>query len=347
MIKALSRSRRFRTQLNAALDLLALELNPTRASAPGSRAGKRDVSAARDAPGPHFVALGALAEAEGSKPIYLAQDEHGQRYVFKQCDPALAAAEETAFNLRRLGNRPVVPAWCRTLSINGKPQAGVVKRFIELQSSDQLGPRTAEWHPEQRAVMLLEHAWEWFLDNLDTNTSQYAVMGPRQLPVNIDWDRSFSTHGHSPMSRFAKYRATLPNARTFLYADYVEGKFSLPLGLLLEEARRIRRLPRKRVRRIIEHYAKACYPDEAEQLLFVATMLARQQSIEYETLRFIRLLLRERNELTTTPRNLGQRVRRVTAHIWFVWQVVLDRVLRGGVGRASRGVLTWFRARQS
>ena len=106
----------------------------------------------------------------------------------------------------------------------------MLKPFIDFNVSAELDADTTQWTVEQRAVMLAEHAWEWFLDNLDTNTSQYALLGPLRLPVNIDWDRAFFSDGRSELSRFAKYKPQLPNARTFLYADYVAGKVKLPVS---------------------------------------------------------------------------------------------------------------------
>ncbi len=334
VLKQLSPAGRWRAKLNSRLELLAEQLAP---------------SSQRPSPAqsPHLRVLGELPRVEGSKPVYLLQDARQQRYIFKQCERALAAAEQAAYELRRLGGRPVVPAWQHTLQVDGRSLTGVIKRFIDEAAEPTLTTATAEWTSEQRAVMLLEHAWDWFLDNLDTNTSQYALFGSDRVPVNIDWDRSFATSGHNPMSRFAKYRATLPNAKTFLYADYVDGKFALPLGLLLDEARRIRRLPRKQVERIMRAYAGVRYEDAADQAAFVKTALLRQRRIEKECLRFVRELARERRELAGPARGWSQRLRRTSLHVWSWWQLILERVVRGAVGRTSRGILSWLRARQS
>src|SRR5689334_23756389 len=166
---------------------------------------------------------GDPAEARsGSKPLLTLCSAAGACYAFKQCDAPLAAAEEAAYELRRLGRRPSVPARAMTIELEGEgPLTGLLKPFIDFNISAELEADTTTWTPEQRAVMLADHAWEWFLDNLDTNTSQFALLGPLRLPVNIDLDRAFSSDSRSELTRFAKYKPQLPNARTFLYADYV------------------------------------------------------------------------------------------------------------------------------
>src|SRR5688572_15088220 len=46
----------------------------------------------------------------GSKLLLKLCDGEGQTFLFKQADPALAAAEEVAYGLRKLGGRPGLPA---------------------------------------------------------------------------------------------------------------------------------------------------------------------------------------------------------------------------------------------
>jgi hypothetical protein len=190
---------------------------------------------------------------------------------------------------------------------------------------------------------LLEHAWEWFLDNMDTNTSQYALLGPLALPINIDWDRAFSSEGRSEFSRFAKYRAALPNARTFLYADYVAGKVQLPLWMLSAEARRIKRLPKAELRNILRRYAQARFAEPAEQEQFVARMLIRQRGIEREVATFMRSLWSERRSLQGSAGSLGEYVHHQRLLIWAAWQHVLNAVLRGPIGTGARRLLSRVR----
>jgi hypothetical protein len=288
---------------------------------------------------------GDAAEARnGSKPLVTLCSESGACFAFKHCDAPLAAAEEAAYELRRLGRRPAVPARAMSIELPGEPPlTGLLKPFIDFNVSAELDADTTQWTVEQRAVMLAEHAWEWFLDNLDTNTSQYALLGSLRVPVNIDWDRAFFSDGRSELSRFAKYKPQLPNARTFLYADYVAGKVKLPLWMLANEARRIRRLPQRRVREILARYAAVRFTEEADREIFIRRGLMRQRGIEREVGHFMRSLWSERRSLTTPAESVGEWVHRRALLFWAQWQRVLNAVLRGPVGRAARRTLSVFR----
>lgn len=290
---------------------------------------------------------GESAEARaGSKPLIPLRSESGACYAFKQCEAPLAAAEEAAYALRRLGGRPAVPARALTLELDGETLTGMLKPFIDFDISHELDSDTTTWTVEQRAVMVADHAWEWFLDNLDTNTSQYALLGPLRLPVNIDWDRAFFSDGRSEFTRFAKYKPQLPNARTFLYADYVEGKIKLPLWMLANEARRIRRLPVKRVRAILERYAKVRFTDPAEAEAFVRRTLIRQRGIEREVATFMRSLWSERRALESPAESPGEWLHRKLLLAWAFWQRVLNAVLRGPIGSGARKALSVVRGRR-
>lgn len=289
----------------------------------------------------------ATETRNGSKPLITLCSASGGCYAFKQCEAPLAAAEEAAYELRRLGRRPAVPARALTLELEGEPPlTGLLKPYVDFNVGAELGPDTTQWTVEQRAVMLAEHAWEWFLDNLDTNTSQYALLGPLHLPVNIDWDRAFFSDGRSELTRFAKYKPQLPNARTFLYADYVAGKIKLPLWILANEARRIRRLPTRRVREILARYAAVRFTDPAEREQFVQRGLIRQRGIEHEVGHFMRSLWNERRSLETSPDSLGEWLHRWALVAWARWQRVLNAVLRGPIGSAARRVLSLSRGRR-
>jgi len=289
---------------------------------------------------------GDPAEARsGSKPLLTLCSEAGSCYAFKQCDGPLAAAEEAAYELRRLGGRPTVPARAMRLELEGEDAIlGLIKPFVDFNLGAELDADTTTWTPEQRAVLLADHAWEWFLDNLDTNTSQYALLGPLRVPVNIDWDRSFFSDGRSELTRFAKYKPQLPNARTFLYADYVAGKIKLPLWMLANEARRIRRLPSRRVQEILERYAAVRFDDPAERELFVRRTLMRRRGIEREVGSFMRALWSERRSLSTPPDSLGEWFHRSALLAWAKWQRVLNAMLRGPIGQAARRLLTFTRS---
>src|SRR3954452_20086049 len=72
---------------------------------------------------------GEAAEPRGgSKPLIPLCSESGSCYAFKQCDAPLAAAEEAAHELRRLGRRPSVPARAMSLELEGEgPLTGLLK----------------------------------------------------------------------------------------------------------------------------------------------------------------------------------------------------------------------------
>jgi hypothetical protein len=177
-------------------------------------------------------------ERTATKPVVPLTDPSGKRYVLKVAEPALVAAEIAAYELRRLGGRPTIPVRRVTVDLpGGAVVSGVLKVFLDFDETHQLSNDAREWTELQRTVILREHAWDWFLGNLDTNTSQYALLGVAGYPINIDWDRAFAHEERSELSRFAKYRTALPNALTFLYADYVEGRISLhPLRSSRQEA---------------------------------------------------------------------------------------------------------------
>jgi hypothetical protein len=283
----------------------------------------------------------------GTKPLYGLTDERGRRYALKLGRPELMAAEHAAYELRSLGKRPCLPSRVIDIELEGQgPVTGLLKPFIEFEIERELPADTQSWSELQRSVILLEHAWEWLLDNSDTNTSQYALIGENDYPLNIDWDRSFSTEARSTLSRFDKYKVILPNARTFLYSDYVEGKVDLPFSVLHAEARRIRRLPVAGVRRILERYAAVRYEDPLESAAFVTRALERQRTIESDFKRFVRDLLSERLALSVVPeKTVEARLRQGMVLVWNRGQHVLQHVSRGPVGTGGRKLLRHVRTK--
>jgi hypothetical protein len=280
----------------------------------------------------------------GSKPLLSLTDEQGRRYVLKRGDLALMAAEQAAYEMRSLGGRPALPARVVALEVAELGSVeGLVKPYLEFDPNHELEVDTTRWTELQRDVMLAEHAWEWFLDNLDTNTSQYALIGPEAFPVNVDWDRAFASDFSAALSRFAKYKPTLPNARTFLYADYVEGRIDLPFSLLRHEAKRIRKLPKKQVEQIAALYASRRFGSEFDARVFVERVLKRQSQVEFEFQRFIKSLLRERLRLNASARNARDLMENLRALWWNDLQIALNGLLRGPIGRCCRWVLKQFR----
>lgn len=286
------------------------------------------------------------AARAGSKPLVILEDGN-EKFALKLAQPALMAAEEAAHELRSLGRRPSVPS--RSVRVEVEEVGtltGLVKPFLEdFDPEKELSADTLTWTELQRSVILLEHAWEWFLDNLDTNTSQYALLGAHAYPLNIDWDRSFSCEAQGELSRFAKYKRTLPNARTFLYSDYVEGRVGLDFSLLLHECKHITRLPLRRVKEILRAYARQAFPDDPHRArALVARVLWRQRNIEREFRHFIIELRRERAELTgLPPEEVSGRIRIFGKHAWNATQPVLNAVLRGPVGSGARKLLSFTR----
>jgi hypothetical protein len=329
MIHTFLQNASFRHRIERGLAALAPELTVAQFDTIDAKALRRDNPAEARA---------------GSKPLITLCSDAGSCFAFKRCEPQLAAAEEATYHLRRLGRRPAVPARVMTLELEGEGTiTGLIKPFVNFNVSAELESDTTTWTEEQRAVMLAEHAWEWFLDNLDTNTSQYALLGPQQLPVNIDWDRAFFSEGRSEFSRFAKYKPQLPNARTFLYADYVAGKIKLPLWMLANEARRIRRLPQRRVREILSQYAEVRFSEPTEREAFIRRMLMRQRGIEREVGSFMRSLWSERRASLSPADSTGEWLHRQMLVLWAAWQRVLNAVLRGPFGMAARRLLSAFR----
>jgi len=285
----------------------------------------------------------------GSKPLFVMMDGDGNKYILKIAEPALMAAEQAAYRLRKLGGRPAVPARVVDIELEGcGPTSGLLKPFLAFNHQHELITDTSQWTELQRSVILRDHVWDWFLDNMDTNTSQFALIGSEGYPLNIDWDRAFADEGKSEFSRFAKYRATLPNARTFLYADYVEGRVKLDLKLLACEAAFVRRLPETKVREILAEYARVGFSDPGEAKLFLRRALMRQRSIESEVAHFIRELRHERRQLSgSDSASLWQRPRLAAKRVWNHWQVVLQHVQRGAAGRLARKLLTRVRAKNA
>jgi hypothetical protein len=333
MLHTFRANERFRMRIEAALAAIKRELDAGQLATVDTRALRR---------------IEPDEQRSGSKPLLTLRSDDGRMYAFKQCELALGAAEEAAYELRRLGGRPGAPARVMSLDLDGAGVLpGLLKPYIDFQVDHELEADTTTWSDEQRAVMVLEHAWEWFLDNLDTNTSQYALLGPLRLPINIDWDRAFFSEGRSELTRFAKYKAALPNARNFLYADYVAGKTRLPLWLLSNEARRIRRLPRASMREILERYASVRFDDPLEREHFVARMFIRQRGIEREVATFMRELWSERRSLQAPPDSFGELVHRLRLRVWAQWQHVLNAVLRGPIGSWGRRLVSFFRGRRA
>lgn len=288
----------------------------------------------------------------GSKPLFHLEDGQGQRFVFKVGEPALMTAEEIAYRLRRLGGRAAVPARRMRirLPVEGESREldGLLKPFLEFDVERELETDTTTWSEVTRRVMLREQAWEWFLDNLDTNTSQYAILDPHEYPLNIDWDRSFATAATAELTRFAKYKPQLPNARTFLYADYVEGKIHLDFSVLEREARRIRSMPEPRARELLEEYAAVAFAEPSEAASFVTRALDRKRQISGVVARFVGELRRERRaHQAASARGFVARARVALLVLWDRWQLVLNAVLRGPVGHAGRALLKFLRGRAS
>lgn len=284
------------------------------------------------------------AETTASKPVREFVDDDGNRYWFKSAEPELVAAEVCAYQVRRLAKKPAVPARAVRLRVDGTPFDGVLKPFVELSEAAQLPAHTTEWTPLQRATILTEHVWEWFLSNFDTNVGQYALFqgkGDQKLPVNLDWDRAF--HGEPKLdgpTRFEKYRLNLPNAHTFLYADFVEGRTTLPLRLLRNEATRVKRLSAHELKPILHRYASIRFPQQpAQQEAWVDLMLLRRTNIVQRFGAFERELVAERRKVAEAD---GVAVA-APAWCWHQVQLLLHGLSRGAVGRAARTVLRTVR----
>jgi hypothetical protein len=292
-----------------------------------------------------LVGLPDAGPRSGSKPLAFLCDPAGKRWVFKATAPELAAAEQAAFELRCLGHRPSVAARAVELELSELGRVtGVLKPFVVFDLADELPADSSLWSDLQRGVMLREHAWEWLLDDLDANAGQYALLGPERYPVKLDWDRAFSSLEPGPPSRFDKYKPMLPNARSFLYADWLERRTELELGLLAEEARHIAALPAGRVRRIVQRHAEHCRMNQPKARSFVAAVMSRHARAPGEFEHFIAALGRERDALSPDQAaRMATIFRAGGVRAWRWWQLLLDGVFRGPLGDVARAALRSWR----
>jgi hypothetical protein len=191
------------------------------------------------------------------------------------------------------------------------------------------------------------HPWEWLLDNLDGNESQYVLLGEERLPMMIDWDRAFHRGGADlGLSRFSQHRPMLPNLRNFLYADFVEHRVDLDLTVLLEEARRISRLPDAPLKALFQRYADAMLPAE-ERRNFVRCFMRRKKSVERAFKRFAGALARERRLQGTLDLPPESRIVLWSHRVWNRITRMLDAAWRGPIGKVSRALLRKIRARRT
>jgi len=228
---------------------------------------------------------------------FVVADGSGQRFLLEIASRQRMEAERAAFELRELAQRPTIFAAFTTIRVQGLGRVrGLLKPYFDV-ATEELDTDTTRWTDLQRSVMLLEHAWEWMLDELECGTRQYALFDPDAYPLNIDWSRAYSSDARSELSRFEAFGSGLPSARTFLYSDYVEGRIELPFSLLLREARRISRLPELEVRRILTRFARVRHRHATDARQLVERALDRRRRIEWEMSRFVRELELERMRL--------------------------------------------------
>jgi hypothetical protein len=284
----------------------------------------------------------------GTKKLFTVTDERGVRYVVKAADPPLAQAEETASSIFQLAGRAVIPARRIETEIPGVGVVqGVIKPFLEFDASELLPADTTLWTEDQRLVLLAEHPWEWFVDNLDANQSQYALLTQDRLPVMIDWDRAFHRAGEEGLSRFHQHRANLPNLRNFLYADYVEARIDLDLSVLLSEARRVVTLPEAEVRRLLMQYAEVRFTDANDRRRLLRRFLHRKKNAVREFDRFAAQLVRERRLMTAVSLPVEDRIPLWWRRIFRPLAMALNAVVQGPIGKVGRLFLRWFRGRRT
>jgi hypothetical protein len=297
---------------------------------------------------PASLALSNDAEATvGTKKLFMVEAQ-GVRYIVKAADAPLAQAEETASKVLSIGGRAVVPARVFGGEIGGVGRVqGVLKPFLDFEPERTLSTDTSEWTEDQRLVLLVLHPWEWFLDNLDANQSQYALIGDDSLPMMIDWDRAFHRAGEAGLSRFHQHRANLPNLRNFLYADYVEARIDLDLSPLIEEAKHIAGLPEAEVRPLFERYAEVRFEEVSERRAFVRRFVQRKRTAIRDFKRFVAELERERRLQTAASLPMERRIPLWWRRIFRQLTQALNEVVRGPIGDSIRRMLRWLRARRT
>lgn len=276
----------------------------------------------------------------GTRPSEIMSDGEGRRYFFKAATLEHIAAEELAYSVRALGGRPTVPGAARTLSIGGsEPSLGILQPLIE-HTDERLPTDPNLWSSLQREVMLREHPWEWLLANLDTHVDQYILIGAARHPLNIDWDHTLVDLDVTELTRFTKRRVTVAPIRNLLYDHFAKGAIDLSFAGLRREARRVRALDDRVLRRLVMRYASTLDKPAEEGRALAERLIERKHRIQWTFDRLVATMRLDRLRERRSAGPLSVRVARGLQAEWqrFVVQVLHDRVMRT-VFRAKKAAL--------
>lgn len=263
----------------------------------------------------------------GTSPSCLFRDSAGRRYVFKASSRAFIAAEQLAYEVRRMGRRPHVPLATRSLEI---PECGVVEGMIQPiveHGGSKLDLDPVLWTLLQREVLLREHPWEWLLANLDTHGDQYILIGPQRHPLNIDWDHSMFDLHVVELTRFTKRGVAIAPIRNLLYDAYANRTLRFDFFGLRREAARIAHLDDGALARAVDRYGRAIDVSEAARAILVDQFLDRKHTLRSSFERLIATMRLERAEGLYGPSNPLSAVRRTVTRAQDGWQRLLVTVL--------------------
>lgn len=282
--------------------------------------------------------------AAGSRPQVMFRDGRGRRYLFKLAPPDHIAAEIFAYRMRRVLRCLHVPTARRTETL---PELGAQEGMIQpliAHRNERLPPDPAQWHAVTTEYLLREHPWEWLLANLDTHVDQYVLVGPRRIPVNIDWDHALQDLAVTKLDRFNMRSATVAPIRNLFYSEYVAGKVEGDFYGMLLEARRIDvRLTDPLVERLTAQYCDELALEPGRRAETIEQVLGRKRSLPAAFDRFVADLELERSETLGVVPIQRSRAELMASRIQDAWQrmaitVLHDNVVRPGL-KVYRSVL--------
>lgn len=282
--------------------------------------------------------------AAGSRPQVTFRDARGRRYLFKLAPPEHIAAEIFAYRMRRGLRCLHVPTARRTESL---PELGAQEGMIQpliAHRNERLAPNPAEWRSVTTEYLLREHPWEWLLANLDTHVDQYVLVGPKRVPINIDWDHALQDLAVTKLDRFNMRSATVAPIRNLFYSEYVAGKVEGDFYGMLLEARRIdMRLTDSLVQTLTAQYCDELAMEPNGRALVIEQVLERKRNLPASFDRFVAGLELERRETLGMVPLQRSRAEVMASRVQDAWQriaitVLHDHVVRPGL-KVYRSVL--------
>lgn len=272
--------------------------------------------------------------AAGSRPQLFFKDPRGRRYLFKLAPAEHIAAELFAYRMRRALRCLHVPTARRTETL---PELGEQEGMIQpliAHRDERLAAEPAAWHAVTTEHLLREHPWEWLLANLDTHIDQYVLVGPKRLPINIDWDHALQDLTVTKLDRFNMRSATVAPIRNLFYSEYVAGRVEGDFYGMLLEARRIDlRLSDSLVQRLTGQYSDelALPPNRRAEL--IEQVVARKRGLPGAFDRFVAGLELERREGLGVIPVRRSRLEIAATRVQDAWQRVAITVLHDHVVR--------------